>query len=1012
MLAPLIRNHAFTTFRSFNLRPASLRYRPTVALAALWVAACWLTGAAICHAAGEAERPGVTVSVVASDPQRTVLRYELNAFRRDTLRIADRDFLALSLPGEGGTLIEGYPALPRISRAIRIPALARVKVDTLQIDRYELQDVRIAPSKGDLDRDVDPRAVPYTFASVYDQDAWYPSHVATLRKPFIMREVRGVVVEIHPFQYNPVRKILRVTRAIEIAVSTSGMATVNTLRSSGMQRTNRSFQQLYGTTFLNYDHKHVPPRGFAENGEMLIITYDDFRPAIEPLAAWKRSQGIPTTVVNISTIGNNPTKLKGFIQAFYNRRNLSYVLLVGDALEIYPPSSNSASADPTLALVDGNDHYPDIFVGRMCAQKITQVETQVARTIGYERGHHIGPWFRMAAGVASDLPGGHHGETDSEHMDYIRDDLLAYGFTDVDQIYDPTATLGRLTTAINAGRRLINYCGHGKLTEWTTTGFCNDDVDQLVNRGKLPFVVSVACNNGKFKIGECLAEAWMQATDHGAPTGAVAMYASTILMSWQPPMTAQDEIVDLFVAEALESFGGLCFAGSCRMITDHGTSGEKNFDSWHVFGDPSLRIRPAPRAVGIILPGGIPRRVPPGAPFTVTLEIYDGTEQLVAGSEQIHYRLKPTHSFTTEPLTSLGGGLYEGWIAAPQPGDSVELYFSAAGSGGTTVFEPAGAPAEVFAPRVGIPITVVADNFETDQGWTVKNTQLADGAWVRVDPVGSTWLDLVPQPEDDNPYGTGTHCFVTGQGVPGGAAWDDDVDGGPTRLISPELDMSGGGTLSFYYHFYNDSGDDMLLVELSNDGGATWVPVTAITHDPEWKPFSFDVADYLAPTDTMRLMFSTGDRPDNSVTEAAIDDVKLELFITAPSLWADDYALSAATGGIVTFTLDAGIANQGRDYTLLASANGTYPGYQLPGGGAVLPLNWDWITSHVWSHLSSPAFLDFQGTLDSTGRASSVLNTHGPITIPELIGAKLTFAFAVGQPWDFASTPMPLMIQP
>ena len=56
-------------------------------------------------------------------------------------------------------------------------------------------------------------------------------------------------------------------------------------------------------------------------------------------------------------------------------------------------------------------------------------------------------------------------------------------------------------------------------------------------------------------------------------------------------MYAQDEVVDLLVAEKKTTFGGLCYNGSCRMIEVNGAAGEKMFNTWHIFGDPSLQIR-------------------------------------------------------------------------------------------------------------------------------------------------------------------------------------------------------------------------------------------------------------------------------------------------------------------------------------------------------------------------------------------------------------------------------------
>ena len=55
-------------------------------------------------------------------------------------------------------------------------------------------------------------------------------------------------------------------------------------------------------------------------------------------------------------------------------------------------------------------------------------------------------------------------------------------------------------------------------------------------------------------------------------------------------MCAQDETVDLLLDEAYFSFGALCFAGSCQMMDEYGYDGVEMYDTWHVFGDPSVRV--------------------------------------------------------------------------------------------------------------------------------------------------------------------------------------------------------------------------------------------------------------------------------------------------------------------------------------------------------------------------------------------------------------------------------------
>jgi hypothetical protein len=87
-----------------------------------------------------------------------------------------------------------------------------------------------------------------------------------------------------------------------------------------------------------------------------------------------------------------------------------------------------------------------------------------------------------------------------------------------------------------------------------------------------------------------MGEAWLRAQHGGEPTGAIACYAASGVQYWQGPTCAQQEAIALFVNETYQSFGTLCFAGSCKMIDEYGPDGALMFDTWIVFGDPSLRI--------------------------------------------------------------------------------------------------------------------------------------------------------------------------------------------------------------------------------------------------------------------------------------------------------------------------------------------------------------------------------------------------------------------------------------
>ena len=514
----------------------------------------------------------------------------------EPLSIDGEQYTRLVVPDESYYLEEGKPELPIICRSVIVPDTLEMDIRVISSTYHEYEGIKIAPSKGNLLRTVNPNDVPYIFDEIYNQDTWYPQNIVELQEPYILRDFRGQVIVFNPFQYNPMTETLRFYTAVTVEMYPVGLDTVNCLiRNEPLEKIDSAFTQIYSTHFLNFFSDRYTP--VEEQGNMLIITYNSFWNAMLPFYQWKILKGIPTEMVNVTQIGN-ANAIKTYIANYYNTKGLTYVLLVGDAVQVPPYMLGGSASDPSNTYVVGTDHYPDLFIGRFSAENTAQVDTQVLRSIEYERDPQpSGAWYHKGIGVASNQGAGtgDDGEADNIHIGNIRTQLLGYTYTLVDQIYDPSGTSAMVTTGLNDGRSIVNYCGHGSPTSWGSTGFSNTNVNALTNDNMLPFVFSVACNNGEFDGYTCFAEAWLRANHNGEPTGAIGALMSTISQSWAPPMQAQDEFANLTVQinpnNIKTTLGGLT-ANSCMSMNDkYGSAGTGETDYWTLFGDPSLQLR-------------------------------------------------------------------------------------------------------------------------------------------------------------------------------------------------------------------------------------------------------------------------------------------------------------------------------------------------------------------------------------------------------------------------------------
>ena len=502
-------------------------------------------------------------------------------------------YLQVTMDGASMTTLKGYPELPFISRSFIVPDTKRMEVCVENAVYEEIYDVTLLPSKGCLARDTNPEEIPYTFSAFYDTDEWYPSEPLALQTPYVLRDFRGQVVIFYPFQYNPALKILRVYTHVTVNLDETGQDTRNCLyRDHFPSVVDRAFFDLYQNHFLNFDNLSVTPS--ETSGNLLVVTYDDFWEAMQPLVDWKMMKGIPTTIVNVSELGDAEA-IKAYLSDFYHEKGLIYVLLVGDALEV-PTLFEEGPSDPSYGYLSGDDHYPDVIIGRFSAETIEEVATQVQRTITYERDPQPdAEWYHWGTGIASKEGPGDDGESDHVHMEKIREDLLDYTYDQIDQFYGIGRQTEGVTAVLNGGRSIINYCGHGSTVAWSTTGFSTVEVQALNNTNRLPFIVSVACSNGNFIYGTCFAESWLRATSEGNPTGAIAVFMSSVTMSWDPPMAAQDRIVDELVGaqgmDQIIEFGPLMISGCVHMNDLYGEEAYRDTDAWHIFGDPTLEVR-------------------------------------------------------------------------------------------------------------------------------------------------------------------------------------------------------------------------------------------------------------------------------------------------------------------------------------------------------------------------------------------------------------------------------------
>ena len=332
--------------------------------------------------------------------------------------------------------------------------------------------------------------------------------------------------------------------------------------------------------YLNFSLSIIPEVDYASLNdlwynpkiEMLIITPNktDFIDAVKPLMEWKNEKGVKTVILsNFSLYGgrDDAERIRNMIKSYYERENIQWVLLAGDAQNDLIPIRNVFNPDvlrwggglhetipgeyekPTDFYYadltgtwdsdgDGNwgegplpenspdNEYgldeiswiPEVYVGRFPADDANELEIMVNKTLKYETTPDLGDWMNrmlLAGGVSSySVYGDPSGEYESALTNYILENY-ASSVLNYTHLVEEGGNLTRsnLIKYFNNGYSTVLMAGHGIPTAYyrnpSTPGYFNSDADNSENTYKPSLVYLDACSTSSyddndFNIGESL----------------------------------------------------------------------------------------------------------------------------------------------------------------------------------------------------------------------------------------------------------------------------------------------------------------------------------------------------------------------------------------------------------------------------------------------------------------------------------------------------------------------------
>ncbi|MBK8554228.1 MAG: T9SS type A sorting domain-containing protein [Ignavibacteria bacterium] len=539
--------------------------------------------------AGNSSANSNEIRLVSSDDSRTVIDVKLNGFYNKKVNIAGNLYDNIYLNEFVSLGNEGQAALPTITKMIAIPNYKDVRVVINNAESQVFNSFDVIPYQ------TPPLRNTNGITDVFQKDNSYyssnknsPENIVSIKEIAVMRDYRIAVVTINPVQYNPSLRQLKVYTDINFELKYEGYSNVNnvTYKSEGISK---SFRNIYKQLIFNYSEDNT----FTVAPKMLVIVPDSLESAITPYVSWKTKKGIKTTVKKRSEISGvtfpSSIEIKSFLINLYNSPDRpEYVLMIGDARgnnTITWFNATGGKSDHPYMCLDGTDILPDIVVGRISVQSLTELDTAITKLVQYEKQPNVTEtdWYKRALVLHS------NDGIDPINMQVARSVFMNEGgFTNVD-VASPSTSSAQITNYINGGVSWIWFIGHGSETSWADPVWSMSNMVNLNYGYKQPSIISIACSNTDLdysQTADCFGEAWIERSHKNSASN---FTGSTELCAFYTTDTIGREMLYAYFRHGITDFGSMLNYGKIQAYNYFGGNGTvtETIHQFMLLGDPT-----------------------------------------------------------------------------------------------------------------------------------------------------------------------------------------------------------------------------------------------------------------------------------------------------------------------------------------------------------------------------------------------------------------------------------------
>ena len=405
-------------------------------------------------------------AVVSESADALSVRFDLSGIERHQTAIDGRDYIQLSMEGEGCTRETGMPVLPAVSRYVVIPPDVSVE---LVVTRDPGHQVHAMLPPAHLH---DAEAVHSVDLGFYRNGELYPPEPVVMSRPILIRYVRMVMITAYPVQYDPRTETYIERSDMEVELRYGNDEPINPANVSFPRIPSPQFQKLIESISLNPaphrdDRELVEARGYNEYFLMLLQDdinrniEDDVHDLVGRLVEWKRRSGNKVDMLRIpGNRSRNPQYIEDAIQEYYDELLENHVepfdniLLIGED-ETTPYSNNRGQQgfdlmlvgpthrldtspwvdhyDVKFAQLDGDDLFPDVAISRFHSGDRPTLAGGVNKTINYEAEPYLEDtdWYTEAIVIEQYLS--RCDDSNTRVCDYCVEALVHNGFEVVAQ---------------------------------------------------------------------------------------------------------------------------------------------------------------------------------------------------------------------------------------------------------------------------------------------------------------------------------------------------------------------------------------------------------------------------------------------------------------------------------------------------------------------------------------------------------------------------------------------------